>query len=162
MSRLKNFINAHALIVPLLDRCFKFSTIPEIVSELEKEVRLEKRFASAVGSCLLYDTFQNTPFAKKQLEILRVSSPMSLLVTLEQLRKGKTLDFASCFHMEYALAKRLLVRHNFAQSHGTLLTLYGVTERERLYYWCDRKAHQEVRRAPSLVSLIQGALFPAK
>ncbi|KAG0356182.1 hypothetical protein BGZ54_000814 [Gamsiella multidivaricata] len=83
-----------------IDRCFRFNTIEEIVAALEKE---------------------NTPFATKTLKVLRSMSPMSLKVTLQQIREGANLGIADCFRMEHQLARQFLYGHDFSEGVRALL-----------------------------------------
>ncbi|TPX61970.1 hypothetical protein SpCBS45565_g07134 [Spizellomyces sp. 'palustris'] len=75
-----------------IDQCFKFNTIEEIIAALEKE---------------------NTAWAGEVLEELKKMSPTSLKVTLQQLRNGRKLDLASCFRMEYNMAREFLDTPDF-------------------------------------------------
>lgn len=46
-------------------------------------------------------------------EILLTRSPTSLKVTLQELQLGATLDFDACIQMEYRIANRFLMSHDF-------------------------------------------------
>lgn len=83
-----------------IDRCFRFNTVEEIISELEKE---------------------NTLFAEKTLKALRIMSPTSLKVALQQLREGARLGIADCFRMEYQLASQIVPGHDFLEGIKALL-----------------------------------------
>ncbi|KAF9306897.1 hypothetical protein BG003_000851, partial [Podila horticola] len=72
-----------------IDRCFRFNTVEEIISELEKE---------------------NTPFAEKTLKTLRTVSLVSLKMTLQQIREGARLGIADCFRMEYQLSYQVGIK----------------------------------------------------
>ena len=80
----------------IISRCFKFDKLEEIIEALEKE---------------------NTEWSKKQLDTLMKMSPLSLKVTLKQLRymnpninrMGAKKDFARCFQMEYGMVQQFLV-----------------------------------------------------
>ncbi|KAI9141069.1 ClpP/crotonase-like domain-containing protein [Paraphysoderma sedebokerense] len=82
----------------VIDRCFGFDTVEEILAALEKEVM------SNTGD-----------FAQKTLKTLQTMSPSSLKVTLKQIREGKKLDIASCFRMEWALSSHAAKSHDFAE-----------------------------------------------
>jgi 3-hydroxyisobutyryl-CoA hydrolase len=89
------------VIGEMIDRCFKYDTIEEILSALEKETfSPDKKVAD---------------FAKKQLDSLKLMSPTSLKITLAQLRHGSKLDIASCFRMEYEMVKEFLTTPDFAE-----------------------------------------------
>ncbi|KAJ3021834.1 UNVERIFIED_CONTAM: hypothetical protein HDU68_009435 [Siphonaria sp. JEL0065] len=75
-----------------INRCFSGKSIEEIVAALEKE---------------------NTSWTKKTLETIKKMNPLSLKVTLEQLRRGRNQDFATCFRMEYRMVQEFLQSKNF-------------------------------------------------
>ncbi|KAI9095608.1 ClpP/crotonase-like domain-containing protein [Phlyctochytrium arcticum] len=77
-----------------IDRCFKYNNLEEIIAALEKE---------------------KSPWAEKTLETMKTFSPLSLKVTLEQLRKGRTLGFAECFRMEYNMVQEFLHTPDFIE-----------------------------------------------
>ncbi|KAI9291008.1 ClpP/crotonase [Neoconidiobolus thromboides FSU 785] len=79
-----------------INRCFKPSSIKEIIKELENEK-------------------EHVEWAKKTIQILKDSSPTSLIVTREQLREGKELGFAQAFNLEYHLGQKFLEDHDFAE-----------------------------------------------
>jgi 3-hydroxyisobutyryl-CoA hydrolase len=89
------------VIGDMIDRCFKFDTIEEILAALEKETASPDAKVSA--------------FAAKQLKTLKAMSPTSLKVTLAQLRHGSRMDIASCFRMEYTMVKEFLSTPDFAE-----------------------------------------------
>ncbi|KAJ3138812.1 hypothetical protein HK100_012208 [Physocladia obscura] len=72
----------------VINRCFSGDTIESIIVALEKE---------------------NSAWAQKTLETLKKMSPLSLKLTLEQLRRGRKEDFATCFRMEYRMVQECLV-----------------------------------------------------
>ncbi|KAJ3147559.1 hypothetical protein HDU86_007957 [Geranomyces michiganensis] len=76
----------------LIDRCFKYNTIEEIIEALEKE---------------------SSSFAKKTIGVIKSQSPTSLKVTLEQLRRGRKQSFADCFQMEYNMVREFLSTPDF-------------------------------------------------
>ncbi|KAJ3157862.1 hypothetical protein HDU89_000241 [Geranomyces variabilis] len=76
----------------LIDRCFKYNTIEEIIGALEKE---------------------SSGFAKKAISVIKAQSPTSLKVTLEQLRRGRKQNFADCFQMEYNMVREFLSTPDF-------------------------------------------------
>ncbi|KAI9197407.1 ClpP/crotonase-like domain-containing protein [Polychytrium aggregatum] len=79
-----------------IDRCFKYDTIEEIVAALEAEASLA-----------------NTPWAQSTIDTLKGASPLSLGLTLMQLREGKNLDFMSCFAMERRLGEHCIKEGDF-------------------------------------------------
>ncbi|KAI8836552.1 ClpP/crotonase-like domain-containing protein [Chytriomyces cf. hyalinus JEL632] len=79
-------------VAAAIDRTFKFNTVEEIVGALENE---------------------KSEWSVKTLEELKSVSPTSLKLTLEQLRRGKNLDFSSCFRMEYRMVQGCLQGKDF-------------------------------------------------
>jgi enoyl-CoA hydratase len=52
-------------------------------------------------------------FAAQAAATIRTKSPTSLALTFEQLRRGRTLDFADCMRLEYRMVSRILDGHDF-------------------------------------------------
>ena len=75
-----------------IDRCFAGDTVEDILSNLEREG----------GS-----------WAETTRAALLRMSPLSLRVTLRQLREGATLDFEDCMKMEFRLVRRFMRGHDF-------------------------------------------------
>ncbi|KAI8621029.1 ClpP/crotonase-like domain-containing protein [Chytriomyces sp. MP71] len=80
--------------LPAINRCFRGDTLEQIVAALEAEA---------------------TPWAKMTLDKLKDMSPMSLKLTLEQLRRGRQQDFANCFRMEYRMVQETLQSRDFTE-----------------------------------------------
>ncbi|KAJ3102697.1 hypothetical protein HK100_004322 [Physocladia obscura] len=70
-----------------INHCFSFDTMEEIIAALETN---------------------GSEWAHETLAELKAVSPTSLKVTLEQLRRGRTLDISSCFRMEYRMVQSFL------------------------------------------------------
>ncbi|KAJ3409936.1 hypothetical protein HDV05_004158 [Chytridiales sp. JEL 0842] len=87
-------------VADAINRCFKGDDLETIVEALTKE---------------------NTPWSEKTLETLKTMSPTSLKVTLEQLRRGKKMDFASCLRMEYNMVQEFLRTPDFHEGVTALL-----------------------------------------
>lgn len=88
----------------VIDRCFKFDTVGEIVQALEKETA-------------------EPEFVQETLKLLHSMSPTSLKVTLQQIRNGASLSLAQCFKMEYHLVQKFLQDHDFKEGvTATLVT----------------------------------------
>ncbi|KAG1151593.1 hypothetical protein G6F37_003038 [Rhizopus arrhizus] len=86
-----------------IDRCFRHHTIAEIIEAIEKEEACE--------------------WTKETLTLLSSMSPTSLKVTLEQIRRGKSMSLAQCFQMEYQLVQKFLGGHDFREGvYSTLVT----------------------------------------
>ncbi|KAJ3370617.1 hypothetical protein GGF31_003931 [Allomyces arbusculus] len=79
---------------PIIDACFKYDTIEEIMAALEAH---------------------KSEFAKKTLATLQAMSPLSLHLTLRQVRKGKTLDIASAFQFEWTLVNNIMRHPDFVE-----------------------------------------------
>jgi enoyl-CoA hydratase len=60
-------------------------------------------------------------WAKEALATIRRASPTSLKVTLRQLREGRTLDLAQMFRIEYRLAVRCTLGHDFPEGVRAIL-----------------------------------------
>jgi enoyl-CoA hydratase/carnithine racemase len=63
----------------------------------------------------------DSPFASRTLAALREKSPLSVAVTMAQLRRGRSLDLAACLAMEYRMARHFLASSDFAEGVRALL-----------------------------------------
>lgn len=81
-------------------KCFEGKTVEEIIIKLEE---------------------QNTNWCNDLVKTLLTKSPMSLKITLEQLHRGRHLDFAACMQMEYALVQHFLTGHDFYEGVRALI-----------------------------------------
>ncbi|KAJ3224293.1 hypothetical protein HDU81_008642 [Chytriomyces hyalinus] len=88
-----------------INRCFAGKTLEEILEALDKE---------------------GTAWAKSTKDTIKSMSPTSLKVTLEQLRRGREQDFATCFRMEYRMVQESLQSHDFFE--GVKARLYEKRE----------------------------------
>jgi enoyl-CoA hydratase len=104
-----NTINNFSIPVPqsaLLEHqheiecCFSYSTIEEIIQSLEN-------YGSA--------------WCMKTADILKTKSPTSLKVTLQQLRRGKDLDFDACMKMEARITQRMIEQHDFFEGIRSII-----------------------------------------
>ncbi|MBI3452254.1 MAG: enoyl-CoA hydratase/isomerase family protein [Rhodospirillales bacterium] len=75
-----------------IDRCFAGDTIEGILAALERE---------------------GGEWAQQTLATLAQKAPLSLRVTLRQLRAGAKLDFEDCMRMEFRLVRRFMADHDF-------------------------------------------------
>lgn len=75
-----------------IDKCFSNDTVEEIFASLKKVPR---------------------EWHRETLEILKKKSPLSLKVTLREIREGVALDFNSCMQMEFRLCQRFMRGHDF-------------------------------------------------
>ncbi len=84
-----------AALTPLraaIDRCFAGPDLSAILAAL---------------------TGEGADWSDKALALLGKASPTSLLLALEQLRRGAALDFDACMTMEYRLSQACLAGHDF-------------------------------------------------
>ncbi|PYH93674.1 ClpP/crotonase [Aspergillus ellipticus CBS 707.79] len=79
-----------------IDRCFRHSTVEEIVKALENETEKKK-------------------WAEKTLETLTARSPTSLKVTLRQMRLGKQWTIDETFQREHAIASKFMQHPDFVE-----------------------------------------------
>ena len=85
----------------ILDRCFAFDTMKEIVDALAADP---------------------SPFAAHALEEIRGKSPTSLAITLEQLRRGRAAGtMAEVMTMEYRMSQHCAAGHDFMEGVRALL-----------------------------------------
>ena len=92
------------------------SQIDPAGSALARErAALDRHFAQGTVAAIIASLVQDpSPFAQNTLAAMRKRSPLMMCVTLEQLRRGASMDVADCLHME-----RTMVRRCF--EHGEIL-----------------------------------------
>jgi enoyl-CoA hydratase len=83
---------------PAVDRLFTGDSMEGILAALDAE---------ATGSGV------DAEFALAAARAIRQKSPLSLKITLAQLRRGRDLDFATCMLTEFRIVSRLLHGHDF-------------------------------------------------
>jgi enoyl-CoA hydratase len=81
----------------LIDRLFMGDTVEGILVALDAE-------AAGGGP--------EADFARLTAASIRLKSPTSLKITLAQLRRGRTLDFAECMRVEFRIVSRLMRGHD--------------------------------------------------
>ena len=64
---------------------------------------------------------------------LAQKSPLAVCVTLEQLRRGRALDFAGCMQLEFGLVQRLLARPDFVEGVRAL-----IVDKDKVPQWAHR------------------------
>jgi 3-hydroxyisobutyryl-CoA hydrolase len=118
-----------------IDRCFKYDTMGEILSAVEKE--------------------PETAWRQETLKALNAMSPTSLKVTLQQIRNGSTLSLAQCFKMEFHLVQKFLQAHDFKEGvYATLVTKQKANwEPKELSKVDDVKIKQDYFDSPSPLRL---------
>lgn len=92
LSAFQHASTENILALDVIERCFKTDSAEEIIKNLKTE---------------------NSGWSNNLLETLHKKCPLSLKVTLEQLKRGKKLDLKSCLAMEYLLVKHFLHNPNF-------------------------------------------------
>ncbi|KAI9182891.1 3-hydroxyisobutyryl-CoA hydrolase [Blastocladiella emersonii ATCC 22665] len=97
-------IDAHRAVI---DKCFKHDSIDAILKALEQD---------------------GSDFAKKTLKTLQGMSPLSLHLTLRQVRKGKDLDIASAFRFEWGLVNNIMRHPDFVEGVTAKLVNKPATE----------------------------------
>ncbi len=102
---LNTFTNKTALSVlatqrALIDECFCFNTIEEIINSLQNHSNV---------------------WCQQTAALLLTKSPTSLKVTLEQLRRGAKLNLADCLKMEYRITNHMLKAHDFYEGVRAVL-----------------------------------------
>jgi enoyl-CoA hydratase len=80
-----------------IDRMFAADSVEAILAALDAE---------ALGNSPASD------FARETARAMRAKSPLSLKITLAQLRRGKSLDFAECLRTEFRIVSRLVFGHD--------------------------------------------------
>jgi len=88
-------------LMPEIDRCFSAETLQEIVANLKKS---------------------NSEFAQKQLAALMKLSPLSMAITLEQLKRCANRSFEDTMTIEYRMSQRCMQKgHDFFEGVRALL-----------------------------------------
>jgi enoyl-CoA hydratase len=54
-------------------------------------------------------------FARETAQAIRTRSPTSLKIVFRQIRAGRALDLQQCLAMEYRLARRVILTHDFRE-----------------------------------------------
>ncbi len=130
-----------ALIAQTLDA---FTTDPGALKELapENRERIDRIFAlDSVEAIIAALEADGSDWSKAQLATLATKSPQTLKVTFRQLREGAAMQsFADEMRQEYAIASRVVMRHDFREGVRALIvdkdnapkwdppTLIGVTD----------------------------------
>jgi enoyl-CoA hydratase len=78
-----------------IDRAFSAPAVPKILSRLDEAV------AAGAG------------FARKTAATIRLKSPTSLAIALEQMRRGGDLDFEEAMRTEFRVVSHLIRGHDF-------------------------------------------------
>jgi len=86
-----------------IDRCFCHNTVEEIMAALQKEEGITKEWATAT------------------LETLHKRSPLSVYVTLRQMRTSRNWSIAETFQKEHAMAIEFMKNSDFTEGVTALL-----------------------------------------
>jgi enoyl-CoA hydratase len=91
-----------------------FAGDPGASALAERRAAVERCFGrDSVAAILAALEAEGGDWAERALETLGVCSPTSLMVTFEQLRRGRTLGFDGAMIMEFRLSQAFLARHDF-------------------------------------------------
>ncbi|PVU98445.1 hypothetical protein BB559_001578 [Furculomyces boomerangus] len=85
-----------------INRCFCYNTVGEILHALEREQ-------------------EEKVWAKDTLKTLNSMSPSSLAVTLELIRRGKSMSIKQCLDMEGQVASKIITTNDYIQGVTELL-----------------------------------------
>jgi enoyl-CoA hydratase/carnithine racemase len=83
---------------PAIDEHFAASSIPTLLSSLEAESRP-----------------QFLEWARSTLDLINTRSPTMLAVTLEQLKRGKSMTLAQCLRMELGMVRQSFIQGDFIE-----------------------------------------------
>ena len=81
-----------------IDRLFSHETVEDILVALD--------FEAAAGG-------PDAEWATKTAATMRAKSPLSLKIALQQVRRGKGWDFATCMRAEFRIVSRIIEGHDF-------------------------------------------------
>ncbi|KAI9270173.1 ClpP/crotonase-like domain-containing protein [Helicostylum pulchrum] len=87
-------------ILQIIERCFKYSSVQEIMNALEKE---------------------GTEFTERCLKSIKLCSPTSLQVIIDTISQGKSKSMAQCLNYEYRLWCNLPYAHDYREGVHALL-----------------------------------------
>jgi enoyl-CoA hydratase/carnithine racemase len=87
-----------AALRPAIDLHFAADSVPGLLRSLESESRPEF-----------------LEWATQTLDLINTRSPTMLAVTLQQLRRGKSMSLAECFRMELGLVRQCLIQGDFIE-----------------------------------------------
>ena len=88
----------------------------------EERERIDRCFASdEVSEIFAALAADGSDWAEKTLAKLQAMSPLSLLVTAEEMRRGAEMSFDDCMTMEYRLSQAFMAGHDFHEGIRALL-----------------------------------------
>eukprot|EP00461_Guttulinopsis_vulgaris_P002604 UN02605 len=106
-----------------IERCFGKKTMEEIIEALEQET-------------------EDVEFAQKTLKTLHHMSPLSLKVTLEQMKSARNKDLEECLEMDYRIARNMLSNSDFYT--GVNAVLIDKSQRGKRPNW----KHASIQEVP--------------
>jgi enoyl-CoA hydratase/carnithine racemase len=87
-----------AAIRPAIDQHFAAASVPALLDSLEGESRP-----------------QFLEWARQTLDLINTRSPTMLAITVEQLKRGKSMSLAECFRMELGLVRHCFIQGDFIE-----------------------------------------------
>jgi enoyl-CoA hydratase/carnithine racemase len=87
-----------AAIRPAIDQHFAAASVPALLESLEEESRP-----------------QFLEWARQTVDLINTRSPTMLAVTLEQLKRGKSMSLADCLRMELGLVRHCFIQGDFIE-----------------------------------------------
>ncbi len=103
--------DAHGVAAATLDAFASAAGEPSLA---ERRAAIERCFGrDSIEAILAALEAEGGDWAERTLETLGACSPTSLKVTVEQLRRGRTLAFDEAMIMEFRLSQAFLARHDF-------------------------------------------------
>jgi len=123
-----------------LSKCACSETVEDVLLEFQEEsmkanVDLNTRFSledhrETIAECFKFDTIDeitaalkshSSPWANKQAAVLSRMSPTSLLITLEQIRQGKSKTLEEVLNMEHGIASHCMEAKDFYEGIRAVL-----------------------------------------
>ncbi len=106
--------------------CFQFDTIEDILQALSRRAHPVSNSAErpAIGANQPREglaVIADEAWCRETLALLQSKSPLSLKVTLQQLRKANQLSLAECLQMDGQLVKHFIQDHDFYEGVRALL-----------------------------------------
>lgn len=99
-----------------INQCFNFLTMESIMEELKH---------------------QKSAWGDTTIKTLQCKSPTSLKVTLRQLHYGTRMDFDDCMMMEYRIALRFLLQHDFYEGIRA-----AIVDKDQQPKWQPHRLHE--------------------
>jgi enoyl-CoA hydratase/carnithine racemase len=93
-----------SVLRPAIDHHFSQSTVAAICASLDAQCHAEY-----------------SDWARQTVKLMRSRSPTMLSVTLSQMQRGKALDLAACFRMEYGMINQCFVQGDFMEGVRAVL-----------------------------------------